>query len=442
MDGFGLRYITPFALAVGATNSQIAFLSSLPGLLGNFAQLGTLKLIRKFPRKKIVLISVMFQSILWLPLILIGWLYMTNVLTTLRASVAIIAVYTLIVLAGAISSPAWSSWMKDILSSENGRYFSRRNEIITGVVLASLLVSGFILRYFQDKNVFIGFTIIFSIAFLGRTIAAHLFTKKYEPKYVYNEKSAFGLLDFVKRSTSNNFGRFVLFIAIVSFATTIAGPFFAVYMLKDLGMDYLSYTFVVISPIVSTLVFLPVWGKFSDVHGNVKILRITGYLIPLVPLLWALSPVFLSISYTSLIFYLFLLEIFSGFAWAGFNHATATFIYDAVSKEKMPYCITYFNILSGIGLFAGAMLGGYLASMSQTPFGLTPILLTFVVSGILRIVAVTIFLPIIKEVKPIKPFHFTQSFKHHFEEDKAMLTTQFWRLTGFKPLKLHHPATH
>src|SRR3989344_1790590 len=442
MDGFGFRYITPYALAVGATNAQIALLTSLPSLLGNFAQLGTLSLIKKVSRKKIMIMSAIFQALMWLPLILVGWLYFANILTTLNASLLVIAIYTLIALAGAIGSPAWSSWMKDILSSENGRYFSRRNEIITGVVLISLLTSGFILKHFQNSEIFIGFTIIFAIASLGRAIAAYLFTKKYEPKYIYNKKSAFGLLDFVEHMTSNNYGRFVLFISIISLATTVAGPFFAVYMLKDLGMDYLSYTLIIISPIVSTLAFLPVWGKFSDVHGNVKILKITGYLIPTIPLLWMLSPLFLSISYTHLIFYLFILEIFSGFAWAGFNHATAMFIFDAVSKEKMPYYMTYFNILTGIGLFAGAMLGGYIASLSSVPFGLTPILFTFLISGVLRIISIIIFLPMIKEVKPITPFSFKQSIKHHFEEDKAMLTTQFWRLFGFKPIKLTPPHSH
>lgn len=442
MDGFGLRYITPYALALGATNFQIALLGSLPTLLGDFAQLSTLKLIEKFSRKKIVLLSVIFQAIMWLPLILIGWLYFTSRLSTFTASCWTIAIYAAIVLAGAIASPAWSSWMKDILTSESGRYFSRRNEIITGLVLISLLISGFILRHFQKEEVIIGFTIIFIIAFLGRSTAAYLFTKKYEPQYIYNKKSAFSLLDFAEHLTSNNYGRFVLFITVISFATTIAGPFFSVYMLKDLEMDYLSYTLVIISPIVSTLVFLPIWGKFSDVHGNVKILKITGYLIPLIPLLWMISPLLGSLGYTPLIFYLFIIEVFSGFSWAGFNHATATFIYDAVSKEKMPYCVAYFNILTGIGLFLGAMLGGYFASLTSVPLGLSPILFTFLISGILRVAAVMIFLPLIKEVKPVTPFNFKQSFRHHFEEDRAILTTQFWKLVGYRPIKLMHPQGH
>jgi MFS family permease len=441
MDGFGSKYISPFALAVGATNSQIALLTSIPSLLGNFAQLGTLKLIRRFSRKKIVLAGVIIQAVLWLPLILVGWLYLMQAVTTLYAIFWIIAIYTLIIFAGAISSPAWSSWMKDILSAESGRYFSNRNKIITGVTLIGLLISGVIMDYFQDNNIFLGFTIIFSIAFLGRATAAYLFTKEYEPEYRYDKKSAFTLLDFAEHLTSNNFGRFVFFISLVSFSTAIAGPFFSVYMLRELNIDYFSYTLVLLSPIVATFVFLPIWGKFSDVHGNIRILRITGYLIPLVPILWMLTPFFYA-DYTKMIFYLFLIEMFGGFVWAGFNHATATFIYDAVSKEKMPYCIAYFHIITGAGAFLGAMLGGYIASLEKLPFGLTAIFATFLLSGILRLLSVLFVSHKIKEVKPVVPFSVGQSMKKHFEEETAVLTTQFWKLTGFKPVAPKQSMEH
>ena len=56
MEGFGSRYITPYALYLGASNSQIGFLSSFPGLLGNIFQIPALKLFRNKnnTRKKIV----------------------------------------------------------------------------------------------------------------------------------------------------------------------------------------------------------------------------------------------------------------------------------------------------------------------------------------------------------------------------------------------------
>lgn len=442
MDGFGLRYITPYALALGATNAQIGFLSSFPNLIGNLAQLFTLKLLKKHSRKSIVLWAVIIQTILWLPLILAGYLYFYKGISVAWASTLVIAIYAMLVLAGAIGGPAWSSWMKDILSSEKGKYFSNRNKIITGIVLASMLIAGSILQYFEKSNIFFGFAIIFSIAFLGRLIASFYFTKEYEPQYVYKKESAFTLVDFVEHMTYNNFGRFVIFISFVSFATAIAGPFFAVYMLKNLGMNYISYTAITLSSVIATLLFLPIWGIFSDIHGNVKILRITSFLIPLVPFLWMLSPLFLQINYLAVIIYLFVIEMFSGFAWAGFNHASATFIYDAVSKEKMPYCITYFNIITGAGIFIGAMVGGYVASVQNYPFGMSAIFAAFLISGVLRLLAAIFISPIVKEVRPVEPFSLKDNIKKQIKEREAILTTQFWKFIGYKPVSQHQPLPH
>lgn len=52
MDGAGSRYITPYALAIGANNTQIGLLTSIPSLLGNLSQLFTSKIIEKTSRKK------------------------------------------------------------------------------------------------------------------------------------------------------------------------------------------------------------------------------------------------------------------------------------------------------------------------------------------------------------------------------------------------------
>ena len=52
MDGAGLRNITPYALALGASNTQIGFLTSIPTLFGNLSQILTPKFMEKYSRLK------------------------------------------------------------------------------------------------------------------------------------------------------------------------------------------------------------------------------------------------------------------------------------------------------------------------------------------------------------------------------------------------------
>ena len=80
---FGDSYISPFAIAINASNSVVALLSSISGLLGPLTQIFGSKLIEKHSRKKIILKAVFFESLLWLPLILLAILYYKGISITL-----------------------------------------------------------------------------------------------------------------------------------------------------------------------------------------------------------------------------------------------------------------------------------------------------------------------------------------------------------------------
>ena len=72
MAGFGENYISPFAIALNATNPQIALLVSVPLLLASLFQLVAAKVIDLYKkRKNIILWVALIQSLIWLPLFLI-----------------------------------------------------------------------------------------------------------------------------------------------------------------------------------------------------------------------------------------------------------------------------------------------------------------------------------------------------------------------------------
>lgn len=430
MDGFGTRYITPYALALGASNVFIALINTLPSLLGNLNQLHTLRLLKKRSRKHIVFISVLFQALLWLPIIGIGVLYLFFEERSLIPLLLLIT-YTFMIVAGSTSSPAWNSWMKDLIRVNKGKYFGIRNKTVSIVTIISMLTAGFILTFFSGNKILYGFFIIFSFAFLGRLISAYLFTKQYEPSFTYDVSSYFSLRQFLKRIFQNNFGRFVIFVSLISFATAVAGPFFAVYMLKDLKLSYINFTLITISSVITTIIFLPSWGSFADKFGNVKVLKTTSLLIPLVPFLWLLTIPLRGYGVFVIVFYLMILEFFSGFIWAGFNLSTSMFIYDAVTRQRLAFCIAYFNIINSSGVLIGAFIGGLIASKISY-FGLNSIILLFIISGSLRLIFSLIMHNAIKEVREVPSFGFRKYIRKKFRSGKIII----WRYIGLKPVRI------
>jgi MFS family permease len=315
-----------------------------------------------------------------------------------------IVFYTLFTLFGAFLSPAWNSLMRDTVVKGSGAYFGRRNKINGAVALAVLLVCGFILNYLTGINLFLGFLILFGIAFIAKLVSVYLLTKHYDPKLKFEKGYYFTFGQFIKKIPSSNFGKFTVFVSLLMLTTNIASPFFTVYLLRDLNLNYTLWTIIVISGSLSALLFMPLWGKFADKFGNLKVMRLTGAFVFLVPLSWLLVPFLMAINPTFAVVYIVVEEFISNFIWAGFNLSAVNFIYDAVTRQRLALCVAYYNILNGVGVFIGATLGGILSSLNINLFGSSPLLFVFLVSGVLRIIVYIFMMPKIKEVRQIEKY--------------------------------------
>ncbi len=406
MEGFGLKYIVPYALALGATSFSIGILTNLPNLLGNLFQLYTFKIMSMFSRKKILIITTLIQAFAWFMIIGVGILHFIFGVSTLFAVPLLIVVYSMLIIAGKLHVPAWVSWMGDLVTTDRGKYFGMRNMICGIVVIVSMLIAGTVLDLFKDNfNLFIGFVVLFSIAFFSRALTSYLFTKKYEPKFVPEHKYYFSFMEFIKKMQHNNFGRFVIFVSIFYFAASFAGPFFAVYMLNELSYSYVFFTIVIISSSAGYFLLMPLLGRLVDKYGTLKILKLGCLFICLSPFLWL--PVIFVFPANSLVllFCISAIEFLSGIGWAGVSLGTGNFLYEAVTQQRRVICSAYYNILISFGSFFGALLGGFLIYLNISVAWMTVFPLVFLVSGILRIIVYIFFSRNIKEGRICERFN-------------------------------------
>jgi MFS family permease len=139
----------------------------------------------------------------------------------------------------------------------------------------------------------------------------------------------------------------------MNFATAIAGPYFAMYMLNDLNFSYREYMIVVSAMVLVQFAVMRSWGRLSDQFGNRRIMSICGALLSVNPLLWLVSSNFCWVIF---------IQLYSGLFWAGFNLAAANFVFDAVSAPKRARCFAYQSIVNGSLVFIGSAIGGYAAN--------------------------------------------------------------------------------
>jgi MFS family permease len=422
---FGDHYLSPFAIAINSSSSLVAMLSSVSGLLGPLTQMFSSRLMRKYPRKKIILRAIIGESTMFLPFAAIAILFYKGIITSFLP-LLLLLVFSLYIIFANITAPAWFSWMGDIVDEQyRGRWFSKRSLILGFVSITLALLVSFFLNFLKEKKiVMFGFMGLFFLAFIARIASGRVVKKQYEPKIKIKKEDYFSFWDFLKKASKTNFGKFAIFRAFFAFACSVSAPLLAVYLLRNLKFDYVTYMIVVLSASIYSLIALGMWGRLSDRYGNYRMLEITAMLIPLIPILWILSP--------SPLYMIFIPAIIDGIMWAGFDLSTSNFIYDNVSSKKRGFAVSYYNMLNGLGVFLGAGLGALLIKIINIK-NIEPIFIIFIFSGVLRMIVVSFWLPKIREIRKTGDIKGRKALKEIiFKEIKPTILEEVHQIRSIK----------
>ena len=399
MAGSGETYFSAFAVFLKASTAQIGFLASAPALLASFAQLLSAWLGHAFGnRKAIILTGASLQALIWLPMAFIPWLPTTHSVEIFITCVIFYYAF------GNLAAPQWSSLMGELVTEKKrGRFFARRTRISSITSFFSLVAAGSLLHYF-DSNMATqtGYVMLFLIAFISRLVSVYHLTKMHDPPgHVAAIEVPVEKLTW-KQLKQSQFPGFSLFFALVQFSVAIGSPFFSIYLLRDLGFSYVEFMACAATTVFVQFLTLNRWGRISDAFGNRIILSLCGSLIPFIPFLWLFSTNF---------YYLIVVQAFGGVVWAGFTLSASNFLYDLMPRNKRATYMAAHNVLASIGVFFGALLGGYLGTVlpeKYIVFGYEINLFSqlyniFILSFVLRSITSLLLIPRLKETRRVKP---------------------------------------
>jgi len=403
MFGAGESYLQAFAVFLKATTAQITLLTALPSMLGSVAQLTSAWVAGyAFRRKTLIFAGVLLQSAAWLPIIALAFI-------PLETSVALlIAAVVLYYIGGQFAAPPWSSLISDLVPERRrGRFFGRRTQLMSIMTFASLSAAGLALEFFEQRALaHWGFAAIFAVALGARLYSLAQLMGMHEPLARLAPLTLPPLAGLLERMRGSDFSRFALFIGFMNLAVAIASPFFTLYMLRDLDFSYVEFTVVSAFYVLMQFAALNLWGRLSDVFGNLRVVQITSMVFPTLPVLWVLFPNFWAIM---------VLQVISGVAWAGFSLAAGNFLYDVVPPEKRAAYSAVHQTLSNTAIFGGALIGGLLATHAPRELQLAGYTVAFTsglwlalcASSLARAVVVAVFLPRLRETRLVRPISAT-----------------------------------
>jgi MFS family permease len=375
--------LTGFLIALGATEFEIGIIAALP-LLGGLLQPLGVEIVRRRGgwRKPVVITAILADASLWIASIaVVLWLELQAVM------LVIIGIVALQQTANAFVGASWTSWMSDLIPPQiRGRFFGRRNFICNAAGAVAAIGGGQFVERVGDGEVW-SFLFLIGLGVFFRYVSAYFLSRQPEPVPAISAPGHF-FSQVAQPLVDHNYRVFLAFTVVWGFAVNLSAPFFTVYMMRTLEIDF---GIIALFGGLATAVNLlgqRYWGPVCDRYGNHQVMKITGLLIVFQPFWWLFTAA------EGFGFYLMaILSIVGAFTWAGYFLANTNLMMRIAPDTGKT---SYFAVQAALGGASGALgpiigggVAGYLMAQPGLVLGFLPegLKTLFLVSCLLRLAA-------------------------------------------------------
>ena len=260
----------------------------------------------------------------------------------------------------------WTSWMRDLVPQDVlGSYYGRRLAVITVAMAVVGLGASFFVRWWESVSAPEDAILAYSLLLIGGSLTFGLAStwcalRASEPSMPAAAESGRSALSVLAEPLRDrNFSQLVRFLFVWSLVSNLAIPFFAVYMLKELGLSLSAVIgFTVLSQTTSVL-FTRVWGPMADRVGSKPVLSLSASLYLLVIVGWVFTSHperhFLTLPLLAV------LHMFAGVAAAGVGLTMSTLTLKVAPAGKATPFLSVASIAASVGAGIGPVAGGLMA---------------------------------------------------------------------------------
>jgi len=343
---------TGFALWLGAGSFYMGLLGAVPTLAGLIQVPASYFVERLGERKRFSAWFAGAGRLLWAPILLIPY--------TLSGDARLTALLALVLLSGLLvnaAAPAFTSWLSDLVPPDSrGRYFGQRNMLAGLATMVISLPAAWFLDLATKRHLLpeeAGFAGLFGVAALCGAVSLALVLRQAEPPMHVPEEPApaglRGLLEFYRTPLSEpHFRRFLSYLLVFSAGQFFAAPFYTVYALEVLRLDYVWLQILMTLSSLASMLSMPLWGYLTDKFGARPLLTIAAFGVALLPLGWVLT------SPRSMVFSLVIIclnNLAGGCFWAGVGLIQFNLLIGITPSERK-------TVYVGLASAATAVAGG------------------------------------------------------------------------------------
>ncbi|MHA1506808.1 MAG: MFS transporter [Candidatus Asgardarchaeia archaeon] len=354
----GGSLLVAFALKLGASNSLVGLLAAISSL-AQLLQIPSIYIVEKYKvRKAISFYASLTSRLSWFLISLIPFLFPESY----RFTILILAII-LNTSFNAISNCSWNSWMHDLIPQKRlGTFFSKRIRLANVVSIPVLILSGFLIDFMRSNSLnyeYYAYSTLFLLGFLSGIIGVYFISKIPEPPMNSLEDNVGFNKLLSKPLEDENFRRLAIFLSSWNFAVNLAAPFFTVYMFKALNLDMFLVTFLISLSQMMNILFLQIWGKFSDHFSNKSVLSICAPILIVSIFSWTFTT--LPERHLLTLPLLIIIHIIMGMSTAGVTVATRNIVLKLTPKGYSTSYLASINVINSIASGISPILGGLLA---------------------------------------------------------------------------------
>jgi MFS family permease len=352
----GGTFLVAMAVLLKASNFQIGLLAALPTLT-NIFQLLSIWLVQKYKNRRAI--SVVCSFLARVPLFVIGFL---PLLFSNSTSISVLIFFLFFhYFFTSVSGASWNSWIKDLVPDKIlGTYFSKKARItqilnVTLSLAVAMLVDYIKIHYpGYELTAYAGMFIAGGIVGMA---GVYFLARAPEPKTTLEDEK---LLDLISKPLKDiNFRNLLTFHSFYAFATSLALPFFVVYMMKTVGLSFAWIIALGLLAKFGSIFSLKFWGIFSDKYSNKTIIRICAPTFITCILSWTFAAMTTNPAIS--ISLLIIIHIVSGISAAGIDLAINNMAIKLAPKNEAISYISARNIVVAVFAAAGPIAGGLMA---------------------------------------------------------------------------------
>lgn len=382
LNGLAATFVSVFALRLGATTTQVGWLTALPALVNVVWIIPAARIIERQRRRlPIILLTGFLQRMGYLALALMPFLVVTG-----RVE-ALIAINTLITLPTAVINTAVTSLIPDLTPSERrGRIVSVRWLILSAVATVAALFGGQVLELMPVP---LNYQVLLGVGTLSSLIGLRYLGRIQMPDAVLTRRSVQPRQRFALRRlrqslagvvSHRRFFRFTTAAFVFYWGLYLPAALWSVIRVRDLGASDTWIGVIALAVNAATIGGYFFWGKLRDKWGDRRVLIVTAFGVAAYALITALVPTIAWMIPTSIV---------GGLVWSGCNLALFNVMLGVSPSEHRPTYVALYTALLNITAFAAPLLGAALSDWAG-------IRLAFVVSGGVRLVGALLFIRLVR----------------------------------------------